>query len=65
MPRRSKISTVPANREEPHHRGVMFIEGVPKSTKAAFKSECAKRETTMRDAMIEFMRWYAGGGRCR
>ena len=58
MNRTSKISQTPLNRAKPHHRGTLFLEGVPKSTKAAFKSACAKQETTMRDAMIKLMRQY-------
>lgn len=56
MSRRSKISRTPANREQPHHRGVLFIEGVPESTKCDFKAACAKMEVTMRDAIIDLMR---------
>lgn len=58
MNRTSKISQTPQNKDKPHHRGTLFLEGVPKSTKAAFKSACARRETTMRDAMIKLMRQY-------
>lgn len=62
MARRSKISQTPLNPEKPRHRGVVFIEGVPTTTKSAFKAECAEREETMRDAIIKLMRWYVKGG---
>lgn len=39
-----------------YHRGVLFVESVPQDTKALFKAACAKRQTTMRDALIHFMR---------
>ena len=58
MSRRSKISQTPLNREKPHHKGTLFLEGVPKSTKADFKAACARREVTMRDALLQFMRDY-------
>jgi hypothetical protein len=56
MSRRSKISQTPLNPAKPRHSGVLFLQGVPQSTKTAFKAACAKREVTMRDAMITFMR---------
>jgi len=59
MARRSKISVIPADRSKPHHRGAMFFEGIPADTKAAFKSACARRGESMRDAFIKWMREYA------
>ena len=58
MTRRSKISQTPLNRERPHHKGTLFLEGIPKSTKADFKAACAHNEETMRDALISLMRRY-------
>ncbi len=58
MSRHSKISQTPLDPEKQRHLGTLFLEGVPKSTKAAFKAACAKREKTMRDAIIELMRQF-------
>ncbi len=57
--RKSKISVMPADRSLPHHKGNMLIQGLPQTTKAAFKAACAKRGVSMRDVFIEFMRTYA------
>lgn len=57
--RLSKISVVPADREKPHHKGTLFIQGIPATTKAAFKSACAKRGQNMRDVILKYMRMYA------
>lgn len=56
MGKKSEISQTPRNPELPRHRGVLFLEGVPQSTKAAFKSVCASQERTMRDVLITLMR---------
>lgn len=56
---KSQISQVPADRKKPHHRGAMFMEGIPKSTKDDFKAACAKNGKVMRDIFIELMRDYA------
>jgi len=37
-------------------RGTLFLERIPKDTKAAFKAACAKRQVTMQSALIELMR---------
>lgn len=56
--RKSEISQTPADRTKPHHRGVLFMEGLPLSTKAEFKACCARNGQTMRDAIITLMREY-------
>lgn len=61
MKTKSKISMTPRDRSQPHHQGVLFLQGIPQTTKSAFKAECARREETMRDAVIRFMRRYATG----
>lgn len=43
------------------HKGTMIIQALPQDTKAAFKSACYRRGSTMRDAFIQFMRDYASG----
>lgn len=53
---RSTISRTPADRTRPHHRGALFMEGIPESTKSAFKAACATKGVTMRDAIITLMR---------
>lgn len=58
MPRHSKISQTPADPSEPRHMGAIYVEGIPETTKIAFKSKCALRKTSMRDAIIMFMREY-------
>lgn len=55
----SKISPRPVEQSIPRHRGALFIEGVPISTRTAFKAACAMQETSMRDAIITLMREYA------
>ncbi len=55
---RSKTSVMPLDRSRPHHTGVLFVQGVPETTKANFKAACAKRGETMRDALIDLMRVY-------
>ncbi len=52
----SLISPVPADKTKPHHQVVLLIEGVPESTKCAFKAACAQRGKCMRDVVLEFMR---------
>ena len=53
---KSQISQTPLNRARPHHRGVLFIEGLPKTTKEDFKATCKLKRITMRDAIITLMR---------
>lgn len=43
----------------PKHRGCLYVEGVPESTKSAFKSRCYQNEKTIRGVMIALMRAYA------
>lgn len=57
--RQCKISVVPADPSEPHLKGTLFVEGVPRTTKAAFKAACAKNGENMRDVIITFMRRYS------
>lgn len=59
MNTKSKISVIPADPTLPRHTGVLFVQGLPEDTKAAFKAACARRGTTMRDVIIELMRHYA------
>lgn len=40
------------------YEGSFMIWGVPDRVKSKFKSACAKRKTSMRDVIIEFMRAY-------
>jgi len=59
---RSKISTARRDKEKQTHRGVLFIDCVPRSTKRAFKAACVAKGKTgesMRDAIIRLMRFYA------
>lgn len=58
MGRTSKISQKPRDKTKHHHRGVLFLQAIPHSTKAAFKAACAQRDQTMRDAILLFMRDY-------
>jgi DNA-binding transcriptional regulator YiaG len=55
---KSEISTVPLDRTQPHHDGVLYVEGIPKTTKRAFKAACVKNGEAMRDVVIKFMRKY-------
>ena len=54
----SKISQTPADRTLPCHKGTMIIQGIPASTKAAFKAKCYSEGNTMRDVLILLMREY-------
>ena len=54
---KSKISQTPKNKKEAAHQGVLFVEGIPDSTKLAFKRACVGNET-MRDATIRLLRLY-------
>lgn len=56
MSTRSKISVVA--QDEPSHKGVLFVKGIPRTTKNAFKAACASKGITMRDALIQLMRKY-------
>lgn len=56
---KSKISVFPADRSKPHHKGFLFVQGLPLTTKAAFKAACAARGKSMRDVIIELMRGYS------
>lgn len=59
-PRVSKI--VPAPQADPsavRHKKALFLRGVPESTMRAFKSACASRGMTMRDAHISLMRRFS------
>ena len=58
---KSKISQVPNDRSKPYHEGVLLVEGIPHTTKDAFKATCAKNHVTMRDIVIQFMRDYSTG----
>lgn len=55
MSRKCKRSRIPKDKTIPHHRGALFIEGVPETTRQQFKAAVALRKTTMRDTFIEFM----------
>ncbi len=61
MPRTSQISVMPRDKTKRMHTGTMIIQGLPRDTKCAFKSECYRRGVTMRDAFIVFMRDYVSG----
>jgi hypothetical protein len=54
---KSRISQTPQDKTRSAHQGVLFVEGVPESTKNAFKRACVGKET-MRDAVIRLMRFY-------
>lgn len=56
MRRICKESTMPKDPTKPRHKGVMFLKGIPQTTKADFKAACARMETTMRGEIIKFMR---------
>ena len=56
---RSKLAPRPADKSKPRHQCDILIQGIPKSTRNAFKAACAENEETMRDAFITFMRDYA------
>jgi len=57
----SKISRKPhwPEGDRPRHKGYLFVQAIPASTKKAFKDTCWRwpRET-MRDAIIRLMRFY-------
>lgn len=57
MNRSSKIA--PIKKGVGGHKGTMLLQGVPATTKAAFKAACAARGISMRDAFILFMRRFA------
>lgn len=59
MPKRSKISVIPADETQPHHNGILLVQGIPEDTKLAFKAACARVGETMRDVIIKIMREYA------
>jgi len=56
--RRSQISVIPGDRSLPYHKATLFTQGIPATTKAAFKAACAKRGVSMRDALIRLMRGF-------
>lgn len=56
--KRSKISQIPGDKTLPHHNGVLFVQGLPLSTKLAFKAACSLHGETMRDVIIKLMREY-------
>ncbi len=56
--RRSQISVIPGDKSLPYHKSVLFVQGVPSTTKAAFKAACAKKGVSMRDVLIRYMRGY-------
>lgn len=60
---KSKISICrhQGRKELQKHRGVLFLDCIPKSTKQDFKATCAAKGTggeSMRDAIIRLMRFY-------
>lgn len=61
--RASKISVIPGDPEAPHHEGVLFVQGIPQSTKLAFKRKCMDEGETMRDVIIQLMRSYVDNSR--
>jgi hypothetical protein len=40
-------------------RNAMLFEGIPPTVRAKFKSVCARRGVTMREAVVHLMRVYA------
>ena len=56
---KSLISVVPADKSLPHHKSVLFVQGIPMTTKVAFKAACAAQNVSMRDALIKMMRKFA------
>ena len=61
MPKKSILSSVIAAKKETSHRSVFFIEGIPRTTKIAFKKACVANDIAMRDVVITMMRLYAEG----
>jgi len=58
---KSKISIASKDKSLQTHRGVLFVDCVPKSTKRNFKAACAAKGKTgesMRDAVIRLLRFY-------
>lgn len=55
----SEISVIRADPTRPHHKATMYVQGIPISTKNAFKSACAARGYNMRDVFIRLMRGFA------
>ncbi len=41
-------------------REILFLEGIPKDVKSAFKAACAQRGISMRTAILDFMKRYVG-----
>lgn len=58
--RRHRIKKVRYS-ERPHIGDALFFTGISPVVKAAFKAKCAKRGTTMKRAVVQFMREYVGG----
>lgn len=55
----SKISISHRDKRKQIHRDVVFVDNIPQSTKSVFKSACARKRESMRDAIIRMMRHYA------
>jgi hypothetical protein len=55
---KSTISTTPADKSKSAHRGALFMQGIPQSTKNEFKAACARKEKSMRDVIITLMRQF-------
>ena len=53
---RSKITQIQTPRT--YTGGALLVEGIPHTTKVAFKAACAQQERTMREVLIAFMRDY-------
>ena len=46
------------SKKAPSRKGVLFMEGLPADLKMKFKSVCAGKGHSMRDAIIDLMRDY-------
>ncbi len=40
------------------HKGVIWVQDIPATTKQEFKASCAQADEPMRDAFIRLMRYY-------
>lgn len=45
---------------KPNTKGVFFIRDIPTRLKDRFKRKCLKKKTTMKKAVMDFMRKYIG-----
>lgn len=60
-PRVSAIAPCPRDPDQQRHNAAVHLKAIPADLRGQFKAQCARKQITMRDAFLQFMRDFAEG----